>query len=321
MARHGSEVVTPWAELSKEQFVEMKNDWLDHWCPVLPKPSQQKVLRHISRWQNYETGASFWGCEKIGKEIGRSAKTVQRAVGELETMGLIRVDRLASAPRNAQGMLITPRPGGRANNYSIDYNLIRQPSPAAGGWQIQSSSVAGPLARALAAQKVGEAGGGPKEMSASPGCPTNVTNGLNVSNEHTTMDAGARKTSNARTLRPVLTVTQETTVEELAAAYPDAGSDSLTTDWSLKAASIFALKAAHSLPETVPVDISLLAGVMHHGAERLGRRVVVAAVTQWFADRQEDDSMRNPGALFYRDADAYFAREAVAASAAIQATA
>ncbi|MGO4343171.1 helix-turn-helix domain-containing protein [Pedococcus sp. 2YAF34] len=321
MARRGLEVDTPWAELSKEQFVGMKNDWLDHWCPVLPKPSQQKVLRHICRWQNYETGDSFWGYESIAKKIGCSPKTVQRAVDELETMGLIRVDRLATAPRNAHGMLLTPRRGGRANNYSIDYNLIRLPATAAGGWQIQSSSVAGPLARAVAELRLSQAAGGTQETSASPGCPTNVVNDLNVSNERTSMDAGARKSRKAPRLRPVLTVTQETTAQELAAAYPDTRSDSLTTDWSLHAASLFARWALRSLPETVPVDISLLAVVMHHGAERYGRRVVVAAMEEWFADRQVDDSMRNPGAMFYREADAYFEREAVAASAAVQATA
>lgn len=309
----------PWQELSLPQYIEMKSAWLEHWRAVLPKPSQRRVLTAIVRWQNYQTGGSFRGYECLAKDSECQPKTVQRAVAELERMGLLKVNRLRDAPRNSQGMLVNPRRGGRANNYSVDYNTVRLYDGGDCEWEVGSSPSVGELGKAL--RRARDAGRPEHDDLQRPSVSTEcLPNGLNGSNEYngsnalntTSMDAAGRaRNAEGESLRPRAIVTAATTAEDLRRAYPVVKSEDGTANWCLGMASAFAVRAAREWPDAVAVNVGVLARLFADAVPRHGRAVLGRAVERWVEVRLDDRSMRNPGAVFFGEAETYFAQAAV----------
>lgn len=311
----------PWHRLSQPEYIAMKNAWLDYWRPVLPTPSQRGVLTEIVRWQNYRTGGSFRGHKRIAEDLGCTPKTVQRAVNDLEGVGLLTVNRLRDAPRTAQGLLSSPRRGGRANHYSVDYNAVRNYDDTAGEgeWRVGSSRSTGELSKALRrAVTSSVAQPDPLQVpTVSAECPPNVFNAFNGPNgtNTTTADGGGRaKKSSSSPLQPRLVVTSETTLAELKTVYPDWDSRESVEDWCLLMASGFAVRAANCWPGSVRAKVEILAPLLRDAVCSYDRSIVGSAFDDWFEARTADTSLHNPGAIFFTELDGYLAQATVDAA-------
>lgn len=222
----------PWGALSKAEYVRMKNAWLEHWRPVIPQRSRRLVLTEIVRWQNFETGASFSGFSRIATKTGLSAKTVQRAVRDLERTGLLTVERLKDAKRRPDGMLTAPRVGGRSNHYWIDYNAVCVLDCGLYGWRIRTDNEHGVLARAIE-----RATSSPVEgPEVSRECPPNGlygSNATNGSNGTIKVLAGGVRARPQPNFLPRLFVSASTSLSEIERHHPKRGEAHPVADWSL----------------------------------------------------------------------------------------
>lgn len=300
-----------WHGLSKADYVRMKNDYMTYWRPVLTKRSQRDTLKEIVRWQNYMTGASFRSHECIARSIGMATKTVERAVSDLEKLGVIEVHRLRAAPRRPDGLLVTPRKGGRSNHYWVDYNAVRIPVDGPGGWIVSTDTERGVLAMAL--QRARSSGSAVPEQVTSSSLQrlsngmnaTNAFNEVNATNTTNLVVEGARRRTESPRLQPRLAVNAETPLEKIDAMYPLSHERHPVEDWSLKAASVLALWSARRSPTLEPVQIERVARRLWEAEGRVGRAAAHRACSNWVADRREDDTMHSPGALFLRDLQQY----------------
>ena len=112
----------PWSHLTKEDFVFMKKKYVKYWRRHLPNHNYANVFSELVYHVNYETGACFPSRALIASHIGKSEKTVQRAIKALEDHGLIEVRRLKDLPRSEDGVLV--RDGFRSNLYLIYFDRI-----------------------------------------------------------------------------------------------------------------------------------------------------------------------------------------------------